>query len=307
MFGHGRTWSKGVDLSLVTGQSYLHRVKAPAKLNLRLKITGRRADGYHELVSIMVPVDLVDLLEVRAIQERGIALSCQGLRVPTDEKNLVYQAALSFFSRTGIQQGVAIKLSKNIPVAAGLGGGSSDAAATLLTLNKIWSQPLGPSALHELAAQLGADVPFFLYCEPSLATGIGDVLEPLKKWPRFWYVIVTPPVQVSTSWVYGSLKLELTRGEYDYIVKFLRNDPIAVSAILENDLEEVTSVKFPVIDAIKKCLISAGAEGALMTGSGPSVFGIFSSLNQALTAKQFLISQNLGDIFVASDWERTEH
>ena len=150
-------------------------------------------------------------------------------------------------------------------------------------------------------------MPFFLYCEPSLATGIGDVLEPLKKWPRFWYVIVTPPVQVSTSWVYGSLKLELTRGEYDYIVKFLRNDPIAVSAILENDLEEVTSVKFPVIDAIKKCLVKAGAEGALMTGSGPSVFGIFSSLNQALSAKQFLISQNLGDIFVASDWERTEH
>lgn len=284
-----------------------HRIKAPAKLNLRLKITGRRPDGYHELVSIMVPIDFVDLLEVRVFRERGIELSCEGFRVPTDEKNLVYQAALAFFSRTGIQGGVSIKLSKNIPVAAGLGGGSSDAAATLLSLNKIWSQPLGLSALHELAVQLGADVPFFLHSEPSLATGIGDVLEPLKEWPKFWYVIITPPVQVSTSWVYGNLKLELTRGEYDYIVKFLRNDPIAVSAILENDLEEVTSAKFPVIDTIKKCLMNVGAEGALMTGSGPSVFGIFSSLNQALSAKQFLISQNLGDIFVASDWERTEH
>lgn len=284
-----------------------HRIKAPAKLNLRLKITGRRPDGYHELVSIMVPIDFVDLLELRVLQKRGIELFCEGFRVPTDEKNLVYQAAHSFFSRTGIQQGVSIKLTKNIPVAAGLGGGSSDAAATLLTLNKIWSQPLGLSALRELAVHLGADVPFFLHCEPSLATGIGDILEPLKKWPKFWYVIVTPPVQVSTSWVYGNLKLELTRGEYDYIVKFLRNDPIAVSAILENDLEEVTSAKFPVIDTIKKCLMNAGAEGALMTGSGPSVFGIFSSLNQALSAKQFLISQNLGDIFVASDWERTEH
>lgn len=294
-------------MSLVTGHSPPHRIKAPAKLNLRLKITGRRPDGYHELVSIMVPVDFVDLLEMRVIQERGIELFCEGFRVPTDEKNLAYQAALSFFSRTGIQQGVSIKLTKNIPVAAGLGGGSSDAAATLLTLNKIWSQPLGLSALRELAVHLGADVPFFLHCEPSLARGIGDVLDPLKKWPKFWYVIVTPPVQVSTSWVYGNLKLELTRGEYDYIVKFLRNDPIAVSAILENDLEEVTSAKFPVIDTIKKCLMNAGAEGALMTGSGPSVFGIFSSLNQALSAKQFLISQNLGDIFVASDWERTEH
>jgi 4-diphosphocytidyl-2-C-methyl-D-erythritol kinase len=255
----------------------------------------------------MVPIDFVDLLEMRVIQERGIELSCEGFRVPTDEKNLAYQAALSFFSKTGIQQGVSIKLTKNIPVAAGLGGGSSDAAATLLTLNEIWSQPLGVSALRKLAVHLGADVPFFLHCEPSLATGIGDVLEPLKKWPKFWYVIVTPPVRVSTSWVYGNLKLELTRGEYDYIVKFLRNDPIAVSAILENDLEEVTSAKFPVIDTIKKCLVNAGAEGALMTGSGPSVFGIFSSLNQALSAKQFLISQNLGDIFVASDWERTKH
>jgi 4-diphosphocytidyl-2-C-methyl-D-erythritol kinase len=284
-----------------------HRIKAPAKLNFRLKITGRRPDGYHELVSIMVPIDFVDLLEVRVIRERGIELSCEGFRVPTDEKNLVYQAALAFFSRTGIQGGVSIKLNKNIPVAAGLGGGSSDAAATLLSLNKIWSQPLGLSALRELAVQLGADVPFFLHSEPSLATGIGDVLEPLKEWPKFWYVIITPPVQVSTSWVYGNLKLELTRGEYDYIVKFLRNDPIAVSAILENDLEEVTSAKFPVIDTIKKCLMNVGAEGALMTGSGPSVFGIFSSLNQALSAKQFLISQNLGDIFVASEWERTEH
>ena len=300
-------WSKGVSLSLVTGHSSPHRIKAPAKLNLRLKITGRRPDGYHELVSIMVPIDFVDLLEIRVLKERAIELSCEGFRVPTDEKNLVYQAALSFFSRTEIEQGVSIKLSKNIPVAAGLGGGSSDAAATLLTLNKIWSQPLSLSALSELAVQLGADVPFFLHCKPSLATGIGEVLEPLKKWPKFWYVIVTPPVQVSTSWVYGNLKLELTRGEYDYIVKFLRNDPIAVSAILENDLEEVTSAKFPEIDTIKKCLLNAGAEGALMTGSGPSVFGIFSSLNQALSAKQSLISQSLGDIFVASDWERTEH
>ncbi len=251
----------------------------------------------------MVPVNLFDLLELRVIRERGIELSCEGFQVPTDENNLAYQAAFSFFSKAGIQQGVSIKLTKNIPVAAGLGGGSSDAAATLLTLNEIWSRPLGPSELHGLAVQLGADVPFFLNCEPSLATGIGDILEPLKKWPKFWYVIVTPPIQVSTSWVYGALKLELTRGEYGYIVKFLKNDPFAVSAILENDLEEVTSTRFPIIETIKAFLMNAGAEGALMTGSGPSVFGVFSSLNQALSAKQFLISQSLGDVFVATNWE----
>ncbi len=281
----------------------IYKTRAPAKLNLRLKVTGRRPDGYHELVSLMVPVDLFDLLVLRVIRERRIELSCEGFQVPTDENNLAYQAALSFFSETGIRQGVSIKLTKNIPVAAGLGGGSSDAAATLMALNEIWSQPLNLSELHEIAGQLGADVPFFLHCEPSVATGIGDVLEPLKKWPTFWYVIVTPPIQVSTSWVYGALKLELTRGEYDYIVKFLKNDPFAVSAILENDLEEVTSSRFPIIETIKTFLMNAGAEGALMTGSGPSVFGVFSSLNQALSAKQFLISQSLGDVFVATNWE----
>jgi 4-diphosphocytidyl-2-C-methyl-D-erythritol kinase len=255
----------------------------------------------------MVPIDLFDLLELSVIGKRGIELSCEGFRVPTDENNLAYQAALSFLSKARIEKGVSIKLTKNIPVAAGLGGGSSDAAATLLTLNEIWSQPLSLSQLHTIAVQLGADVPFFLYSEPSLATGIGEILEPLKKWPKLWYVIVTPPIQVSTSWVYGHLKLELTRGEYDYIVKFLKNAPFAVSAILENDLEEVTSTRFPVIETIKEFLVNAGAEGALMTGSGPSVFGVFSSLNQALSAKQFLISQSLGDVFVATNWEGPKH
>jgi 4-diphosphocytidyl-2-C-methyl-D-erythritol kinase len=294
-------------LSLDAGHWSLQGIKAPAKLNLRLKITGRRADGYHELVSIMVPVDLFDLLDLRLIPERRIEISCDGFQVPADESNLVHQAARSFFSKAGIQKGVAIKLTKNIPVAAGLGGGSSDAAATLMTLNEICAQPLNLPELHAMAGELGADVPFFLRCEPALATGIGDVLEPLEKWPTFWYVIVTPPIQVSTSWVYDALKLELTRGEYDYIVKFLKNDPFAVSAILENDLEEVTSSRFPIIDTIKAFLMNAGAEGALMTGSGPSVFGVFSSLNQALSAKQFLISQSLGDVFVATNWEGPKH
>jgi 4-diphosphocytidyl-2-C-methyl-D-erythritol kinase len=294
-------------LSLDAGHWSLQGIKAPAKLNLRLKITGRRADGYHELVSIMVPVDLFDLLDLRLIPERRIEISCDGFQVPADESNLVHQAARSFFSKAGIQKGVAIKLTKNIPVAAGLGGGSSDAAATLMTLNEICAQPLNLPELHAMAGELGADGPFFLRCEPALATGIGDVLEPLEKWPTFWYVIVTPPIQVSTSWVYDALKLELTRGEYDYIVKFLKNDPFAVSAILENDLEAVTSSRFPIIDTIKTFLMNAGAQGALMTGSGPSVFGVFSSLNQALSAKQFLISQSLGDVFVATNWEGPKH
>ena len=274
------------------------RVRAPAKLNIRLKITGRRPDGYHSLVSIMVPVDLSDVLELKAPYGNRIEIQCRGKNVPSDESNLAFRAAKSFMSRLDLKDGVSIHLEKKIPVAAGLGGGSSDAAAVILALNDIYSRPLSLSDLHRIAVGIGADVPFFLEPKPSLATGIGDILEPLDQWPELWYVIVTPPIHVSTSWVYGNLKLELTTGEYDYILSVLKNDNFVISRILENDLEKVTSASFPIISTIKKALIDRGAEGAIMSGSGPSVFGLFSSHGEAESAKESLVSRDLGDIFV---------
>lgn len=282
----------------------LQRIETPAKLNIRLKVTGRRKDGYHDLVSIMVPVDLQDLLEVSVIPERRIALTCEGFPVPSDEGNLVAKAARSFLAETGFNGGVFIRLRKNIPVAAGMGGGSSDAAATLLALNEMFEQPLSTTQLHGMAAQLGADVPFFLYCRPSLATGIGEILEPLKRWPKTWYVIVTPRLEISTAWVYSRLKLELTEGEYEYIIDNLNKDAIAVSDLLENDLEKVISTRYPIIDILKKTLMDAGAEGAMMTGSGPTVFGLFSSGDRARSAKNDLSSMDLGHVFVVSNWKR---
>jgi len=139
--------------------------KTPAKLNLRLKVTGRRPDGYHELVSLMVPIDLCDLLEFRVIPEE-IEIVWEGLPVPLDEHNLVRRAAEAFFHRSGVKGGVSVSVNKNIPVAAGMGGGSSDAAATLLSLNRLWSRPLSAETLREVALQLGADVPFFLEHRP---------------------------------------------------------------------------------------------------------------------------------------------
>jgi 4-diphosphocytidyl-2-C-methyl-D-erythritol kinase len=254
----------------------------------------------------MIPVDLCDVLRLKLISQNQVSLSCEGLSVPTDEENLAYRAALSFFAHTGIRKGLVIKLTKRIPVAAGLGGGSSDAAATLLAINEICGRPLSFFELRALAVELGADVPFFLKNEPSLATGIGEILEPLGKWPKFWYVIVKPPLQVATSWAYGNLKLELTRGEYDFIVKTLKNGPFRVSDVLDNDLERVTAAKFPIIESIKIRLMETGAEGALMSGSGPSVFGVFSSSDQAEKARKSLISQNLGDVFVVTDWKRPQ-
>jgi 4-diphosphocytidyl-2-C-methyl-D-erythritol kinase len=271
---------------------------APAKLNIRLKVMGRRSDGYHELVSIMVPISLFDHLELGTIRQRRISLTCQGLSVPNNEENLAYQAAQAFFSKTGLHPGLSIKLIKNIPVAAGLGGGSSDAACVLRALNEMYSNPFTFEDLKEMAVRLGADIPFFLYSRPCIARGIGEILECIGNWPEFWYVIVTPPIKVSTSWVYGNLKLELTTGEYDFIISLLEKSPLDVAPILENDLEMVTASHFPIINTIKKSLVEAGAEGALMSGSGPSVFGIFRSENQALSAKRHLSSKNLGDVFV---------
>ena len=271
---------------------------APAKLNIRLKVTGRRADGYHELVSIMVPVGLFDHIELELIRLRRIMLSCQGFSVPSNKENLVYRAASAFFSRTGAPQGISIKLTKNIPVSAGLGGGSSDAAFILKGLNEMWSNPLTQQELVDLAVCLGADVPFFLLNRPCIARGIGEILEPIEKWPKFWYVIVMPALEVSTAWVYGNMKLKLTKGEYQYIVNWLRKGRCEISRILENDLETVTGFHFPIIACIKKLLLDEGAEGALMSGSGPSVFGIFKSKDKALIAKKNLISKDLGKIFV---------
>ena len=274
-------------------------IRTPAKINTLLKVTGRRPNGYHELVSIMIPVEIFDLLEFEILQEKAIWIQSTGYPVPNDEKNLVHRAARSFLSRTGISHGVSIRLEKNIPVAAGLGGGSSDAAATLLMLNRVNSMPLTESDLREIAVELGADVPFFLNCKPSLATGIGEIIEPLEGWPEFWYVIVTPPIRISTMWVYQNLKLELTTKSSDCILANFRSETFKVANVLENDLENVTCAKFPIINTLKKLLMDAGAKGAMMSGSGPSVFGLFSSLANAADAEKFLISQNMGDVFLA--------
>lgn len=268
-------------------------IKAPAKVNIYLKITGKRPDGYHDILSIMVPVDLFDRLDLSLNDTGCIKLSSKGFDVPEDSTNLVYRAAESFFKKIDAKnRGVDITLEKNIPVAAGLGGGSSDAAATLLALNELHACPLNSNNLHGLAVKLGADVPFFLEAVPSIATGIGEKLEHIPNWPEFWYLIVTPPVKISTAWVYENFKMELTSNEYNYIRQTLKNDDFIISDILKNDLEKVTCTSFPVIAALKRKIMDAGAEGSIMSGSGSSVFGIFLSREQAVSARDLLVSDN---------------
>ncbi|MCF8083893.1 MAG: 4-(cytidine 5'-diphospho)-2-C-methyl-D-erythritol kinase [Deltaproteobacteria bacterium] len=285
---------------------------APAKLNIRLKITGRRPDGYHNLVSVMVPVTLYDRIELRPAPGSGIFLTCCGLEVPEDEENLAVQAAKAFLFRTGLDKGLSIHLTKNIPVAAGLGGGSSDAAAVLRGLNRMEASPLAPADLEDLALELGADVPFFLHAVPCIARGIGERLTPIETWPDLWYVIVMPPVQVSTAWVYGQLawpppelgtrgitEIELTMVEYQRIINYLQKEPIEIIPLLENDLERVTLAHVPEVADIKKALLRTGAMGTLMSGSGPSVFGIYPSEEAAKRSRNRLGRQNLGSVFLA--------
>jgi 4-diphosphocytidyl-2-C-methyl-D-erythritol kinase len=289
--------------SIVNRQLSIHY--APAKLNVRLKVTGRRPDGYHELVSIMVPVGLYDRLDLQINSDKRINISCRGFSAPSDEGNLACRAARAFFGKTGMNHGLSITLTKNIPVSAGLGGGSSDAACVLKCLNRNYAFPLTPEELAELALGLGADVPFFLVERPCIARGIGEILEPIENWPELWYIIIMPPIQVSTSWVYGSFnlspassELELTNEAYEDIIKHLDKKPLVIGRMLENDLERITVARFPVIERIKNLLTEAGADGALMSGSGPSVFGVFRSKDKALQVKEALAGRNLGDMFL---------
>jgi 4-diphosphocytidyl-2-C-methyl-D-erythritol kinase len=270
---------------------------APAKLNLLLEITGLRKDGYHEIVSLFVPVALYDTLRISK-RARGLEVHCSGKKVPGGKANLVHRAAACFFESTGIDEGAAIRLTKNIPVSSGLGGGSSDAAATLLGLNQLWDKPLNKGRLEAIALSLGADVPFFLLRRPAVARGIGEILRPIKGFPLFWYVIVSPPITVSTAWAYGEVKLELTKKEDLNKISKLRKADTNIPDILSNDLESVTFGKYPFLRSIKTSLIEAGALGSLMSGSGPSIFGLFNSEKKAQEAGKLLASNMRGEVFV---------
>ena len=253
-------------------------LQAPAKVNLLLKVRRRRADGYHELETWMQKLDLCDDIELRLTRTPDIGLSCQGGGVPADETNLAWRAADSFLRRSRRLEGrgVEISLVKNIPAAAGLGGGSSDAGTVLRGLNHMAGDEFDDAELVDLARPLGADVPFFaVEHQAVLATGIGDVMRPVSPLGDWIFVLVNPGFAVSTRWVFETFAL--TTGGVDSILAgFREHTPECLSiACMDNDLEPVTSGKFPEIGLMRKVLLDAGAEAVMMSGSGPTVFGLF--------------------------------
>jgi len=237
----------------------------------------KREDGYHDIESVFQQIDLADIIELTACKT-GIEMICSHSDVPADESNLCYKAAHLLQKFTGKTDGVRIELHKHIPVGAGLGGGSSDAAAVLKVLNKQWHLHLGMDVLQALARQLGADVPFFLTGKTMLARGIGDILSPVRIPSDFKILIVFPGFSVSTVWAYKNYKINLTNSKKTITLAdlFLADpDLLDLTQYLKNDLEEVVFKRHPQLDSIKSRLYSMGAFYASMSGSGSSVFGLF--------------------------------
>lgn len=256
---------------------------APSKINYLLDVIGKRPDGYHDLRMIMQRVNLCDKITLTLTNRADINVICNSKGAPDGHDNIAWKAARAVLDRAKSSNGVNIEIIKNIPVAAGLGGGSSDAASVLMGMNELLQLGLTEQTLMEIGCKLGADVPFFIFKKTALAEGIGERLTPLPEMPKCWILLVNPGVHVSTAWVYRSLQLT-NRKELNIISRFFESIEDVVS-ILSNDLESVTIPAFPVIANIKASLISMGAVGSMMSGSGPTVFGIFKDFDEAEAAR----------------------
>lgn len=263
-------------------------IRAPAKLNLFLRVTGKRPDGYHDLYSLICPLALFDILTL-SLGGGRMGVVCDHPDVPGDATNLALRAARLFVESAfrGSDPplaGLMIRIEKNIPVGAGLGGGSSDAAAVLNALNDHFGKPLSTPELMALGRSIGADVPFFILGLPALASGIGDQLKPFSHLTPWTALLVYPNRVVSTAWVYKNLNLRLTKDEKKLNEFHFDGRFFDVGEHLVNDLEAVTEKAVPVIKEIKRLLLAHGAAGAMMAGSGSTVFGLFTTPERAISA-----------------------
>lgn len=259
-------------------------VKAPAKINLCLKVLRPRPDGYHDIYSIMQKVSLYDSIHLR-VRGKKIVVETDNHAVPSGRENLAYKAAELFLSFTGIKSGIEIFINKKIPSGAGLGGGSSDAGAVLKALNFIFGTGMNTEELIGLAQQIGSDVPFFVYPSTSaIVEGRGELLRPVSI-PEKWYLLVNPGVHIATGWAYNELdKVKNILTKQHNRVRILKLNKRSFFKGLSNDLEKVSMEKYPVLNDIKSHLKRAGAITSVMSGSGSTIAGIFDSENDAKIA-----------------------
>lgn len=260
---------------------------AYAKINLGLDVTGKRADGYHQVRMIMQTVNICDVLTFQKSGQPQICLSSRQKELPCDRSNLIYRAAELIREQYGIKEGVEISFLKNIPVAAGMAGGSADAAAVFHGMNQLFKLSMSLDRMQELGVRLGADIPYCLMGGTALSEGIGEILTPLPAPPRAFLVVVKPDISVSTGYVYGNLRLsELAEHpDIDGMAEALRHGNLkGITERLGNVLETVTEREYPVIGRLKALMKQEGAAGALMSGSGPTVFGIWEEQREAQRA-----------------------
>jgi 4-diphosphocytidyl-2-C-methyl-D-erythritol kinase len=266
--------------------------KARAKINLGLDVCKRLENGYHEVKMVMQTVDIYDELEFKKRKDPDIILSVSSRdNIGDIANNLIFKAAKLMKERYSIREGIEIKLNKKIPVAAGMAGGSTDAAATMLAMNEMFELGLTRDKLMEQALRLGADIPFCVLGGTALAEGIGERLKPLPAPPSASVLVVKPPINVSTKWVYDRLDTEKIEKhpDIDAIVEALENKNLkGITDNMENVLETVTEKEYPIISDIKRMMIGSGAMNALMSGSGPSIFGIFHDEEMANTAAVYI-------------------
>ena len=267
------------------------RLQAFAKINLGLDVLGKREDGYHEVRMIMQTIRMYDQLDMRKSVEPGIHLTTNKKYIPVDENNLVWRAAKLMMDTCGIIEGVSIHLHKVIPVAAGMAGGSSDAAATLVGMNRLFHCGLSKEKLMELGVQIGADVPYCVLRGTALAEGIGEKLTVLPPMPDCWILIGKPGISVSTKYVYTTLDLntDTVHPDIDGMKKALEDGNLyGITERMGNVLQDVTSPAYPDVERIKEQMKALGAVNAMMSGSGPTVFGIFDNEEKAQKACQKL-------------------
>ncbi|EOD01691.1 4-(cytidine 5'-diphospho)-2-C-methyl-D-erythritol kinase [Caldisalinibacter kiritimatiensis] len=263
------------------------KIESFAKINLCLDVLKRREDGYHEIKTVMQQIDLKDIITLKDNEDKVI-IETNHPQVPTDSTNLVYKAWKLLSNRYNIDKGVYIKIDKNIPVAAGLAGGSSNAAAVLKGLNELWSLNISQKELMELAAQIGADVPFCIMGGTALAEGIGEKLTKLSSFSDKLILLAKPSISVSTAYVYKNLELNKIdfRPNTNDIIRYIEENNLeSLATNMGNVLETVTIKEYPIIKEIKDKMIQYGALGSLMSGSGPTVFGIFKNEDDAIKCK----------------------
>lgn len=278
------------------GSNYDISLKALAKINLGLDVVRRREDGYHEVRMIMQTIHLYDRLDIKRTKESGIQIQTNLSFLPVNENNLIYKAAKLLMDEFSITDGVSVKLDKRIPVAAGMAGGSTDAAAMLFGMNRLFSLGLTKRQLMERGVQIGADVPYCIMRGTALAEGIGEELSPLAPMVKCPVLIAKPSISVSTKFVYQNLKLDDTtvHPDIDLLIEGIKAKNLYdIAAHMGNVLETVTIPNYPVIDEIKKHMLSHGAVGAMMSGSGPTVFGLFDDEATAKKAYKAMRSSHL--------------